>query len=109
MGQGGVALLQLAQAVILARLLTATDFGVGAACYTTIAAAQIFWDFGSSAATIHRKDIAPEQLSGLYLLNLILGVAAALVIVLAAPYIAALIDFKEAESAVRWVAVGALL
>lgn len=70
----GRAALQFAQIAILARLLTPADFGLIALVIAIMAFLQIFADAGISNAIIHYQDIAQEQLSSLYWLNVSVSV-----------------------------------
>lgn len=78
----GRAALQFAQIAILAHLLTPADFGLIALVVAIVAFLQIFADAGISYAIIHYQDIAQEQLSSLYWLNV--GVCVFLALALAA-------------------------
>lgn len=77
----GRAVLQFAQIAILARLLTPADFGLIALVVAIIAFLQVFADAGISNAIIHYQDIAQEQLSSLYWLNVCVSAVLALTLV----------------------------
>jgi O-antigen/teichoic acid export membrane protein len=85
----GRAVLQVAQVVVLARLLTPGDFGLVALVSATTAFLQIFADAGVSNAIIHEQDISPEQLSSLYWFNVCISAALALTLALCSPLLAA--------------------
>lgn len=53
---------------------------------------QIFADMGVSSAIIHHRDISRDQLSSLYWLNVLIGSALTMVIIVASPFISALYD-----------------
>ena len=63
--------------VILARLLNPTDFGLVAMVTAVTGLLNLFRDFGLSTATVQQKDITEEQISTLFWINLIIGVALA--------------------------------
>ncbi len=61
---------QIAQLLVLARLLKPEDFGLMAMILVVFGFAQVFADMGVSNAIIHRQDPTREELSSLYWLNL---------------------------------------
>lgn len=79
---GAKLVLQLAQVVVLARLLAPADFGLMAVVTAILAFLQIFADVGVSNAIIHYQEIDEIQLSSLYWLNV--GASAALAVIVAA-------------------------
>lgn len=89
--------LQLVQWAILARLLAPADFGLMSMAMIVIGVADAFTDLGISSAIIHRRDATRRQLSSLYWLNIILGVAVFLLVAGLSPLIA--MFFNEPEVA----------
>jgi len=71
--QGTQFALQTVSTVVLARLLTPTDFGLVAMVTAVTGLASAFADFGLSEATIQRKDINHDQVSALFWINLAIG------------------------------------
>jgi O-antigen/teichoic acid export membrane protein len=84
----GRAVLQFAQIAILARLLTPADFGLIALVVAIMAFLQIFADAGISNAIIYYQDIAQEQLSSLYWLNVSVSVFLALTLAVTSYWVA---------------------
>lgn len=82
------AALQFLQIAILARLLAPADFGLIALVVAILAFLQIFSDAGISNAIIHYQDIAQEQLSSLYWLNVSVSVFLALTLAATSYWIA---------------------
>ena len=80
--------LQLVQLAVLARLLHVEDFGLMAMVHVVLAFALTFADSGVSNSIIHYRDATREELSSLYWLNVISGIAVTIVVWLAAPFIA---------------------
>lgn len=66
--------LQMAQFLILARLLAPQDYGVAGMAYVMSGFLQVFQDMGFSAVVVQRRNLAPSQLSSLYWLNVMSGV-----------------------------------
>ncbi len=82
------AVLQVVQAVILARFLSSEDFGLMAIVMVVIGFAQAFLDMGISNAIIYKQDATHEQLSTLYWVNILSGFFLYLFIYLLSPLIA---------------------
>lgn len=59
--------------MVLARLLTPTDFGIVAICTVLIAFLQIFCTMGIGPAVIQRKDLTQEDLDSIFTFSLIVG------------------------------------
>jgi O-antigen/teichoic acid export membrane protein len=66
-------ILQLAQYIILARLLSPEDFGLMNMLMVVITFSKIFSDLGISSAIVYYQNISRHQLSSLYWLNLLAG------------------------------------
>jgi len=90
LAQGANFLLRLVTVMILARLLEPTDFGLVGMVTAFTGALGLFRDFGLSAATIQRATITEEQVSTLFWISLLIGVALGLVALAIAPAIVAL-------------------
>lgn len=82
--------LQFVQLAVLARLLHVQDFGLMAMVNVVLAFALTFADSGVSNAIIAYRDAKREELSSLYWLNVVSGVAVAILLWLTAPFIAAI-------------------
>src|SRR6516162_8368454 len=87
--QYGNGVLQIAAAVILARLLTPADFGLVAIITVLTSFAPLLIDFGLGDATAQRKKITPSQISSLFWLATGIGVALAVTLAACSPLIAA--------------------
>lgn len=82
-----IAVLQIVQLAVLARLLKPTDFGLMAMTMVVIGFAQSYTDTGISAAIVHRQNISREQLSSLYWLNIYVSLAVFVLVSAASPLI----------------------
>ncbi|MGY0537575.1 lipopolysaccharide biosynthesis protein [Nocardioides sp. YJ-D4] len=91
-GQGVRILVQVASVAVLSRLLGPRDYGLVAMVLAVVAVAEIFRDLGLSTAAIQAKVLTRAQQSNLWWLNTALGVGLALVVIAAAPLVAALYD-----------------
>lgn len=85
--------LQFARLIVLARLLTPSDFGLMGMIIVVVGFAQAFADMGISNAIIYRQDTTKRELSSLYWINIFAGVAVFGIVYAANPLIA--IFFKE--------------
>jgi O-antigen/teichoic acid export membrane protein len=74
--------------VILARLLSASDFGVVAMALLVTGFGAIFRDFGTVQAVIQRRELPSALLDSVFWLNVGMGIAIAIVLALLAPVIA---------------------
>ncbi len=81
-------LLQSASTVVLARLLTPTDFGLVAMVTGITAVAVGFADLGLTEATIQRKEISHRQVSTLFWINVAIGLFLTLLTAAMAPVLA---------------------
>lgn len=80
-------ILQIIQLIILARFLSAEDFGLVAIVMVVIGFSQLFMDMGISNAIIHKQNITEIQLSSLYWLNILSGAVLTIIVFLIAPIV----------------------
>jgi O-antigen/teichoic acid export membrane protein len=71
--QGAQFVMQSIATVVLARLLTPTDFGLVAMVTAITGLGQAFADFGLSEATIQHPEISHKQVSNLFWINVAIG------------------------------------
>lgn len=88
----GRLILQLAQTMILARLLGPHEFGTMAVISGFISIVIVLADLGFSRSLIHFQDIPSDTLSSLYCLNLLVACILAALTVIAAPLLGRLYD-----------------
>lgn len=98
-GQSGLQLLQVA---IVARILPAADFGLIAVVWALLAFAGMIAGLGTGTAVIQARSIAPEALSSLYWLNVLVGVALALAFGAASPLIAIWYGEPRLQALLAW-------
>lgn len=84
------ACLQLAQIVVLARLLEPADFGLMAIVAVVIGFVSLTADAGINSAYLQRQNVSAEDRSSLYWLNVLIGGALSLLLALASPLLAML-------------------
>lgn len=104
-GQGLRIVLQVLSVVVLARLLTPHDYGLLAMIVAVIGVAEIFRDFGLSAAAIQAKDLSRAQRSNLFWINTCIGLTLGLVTFVAAPLLAAFYGEPELTDMTRVMAL----
>lgn len=79
--------MQFGAQVALARLLMPSDFGLVAMVLPLISAIQLLNDLGLSAATVQRPTVTHDQLSGLFWINAIAGLAMMTLAILLSPLV----------------------
>jgi O-antigen/teichoic acid export membrane protein len=87
--------IQVVSVVVLARLLTPTDYGLLAMVLAIIGIGEIFRDFGLSSAAIQARDLSRGQRDNLWWINSGIGVVLALLVFGAAWPLAALFGHDE--------------
>jgi O-antigen/teichoic acid export membrane protein len=88
-------LIQVVSVVVLARLLTPTDYGLLAMVLAIIGVGEIFRDFGLSSAAIQARDLSRGQRDNLWWINSGIGVVLALLVFGAAWPLAAVFGHDE--------------
>lgn len=71
--------------VVLARFLTPSDYGIFAMTLFVNELAQMFIDFGIGSALVQRKQVDARLLSTCFWINLAIGTAVALLVIVAGP------------------------
>jgi len=79
-------LTQILKIAVLARFLSADDFGLMALAMVLIGFTQTFADGGVSNAIIYKQDINRKQLSSLYWFNIFVGFVLFIIILIIAPF-----------------------
>lgn len=74
LGKGGGQVIQLCAVMVLARVMVPEDFGLVAMAMVFVGVAEIFRDFGLSAATVRAQKMDPGRASAMFLTNVALGV-----------------------------------
>jgi PST family polysaccharide transporter len=90
--QGAKVALNLATAVVLARLLSPVEFGIVAMATAVVYFLLPLVDLGLPVATVQREEIDHAQVSALFWVNLALSIAGAALLVAVAPALAAFYD-----------------
>ena len=80
--------MQSVATIVLARLLTPTDFGLVAMVTAITGFGQAFADLGLSEATIQQPEISHNQVSTLFWINLAIGLALTSITAALAPVLA---------------------
>lgn len=96
---------QVAGVVVLARLLTPGDYGLVAMVTAVVGVAEIFRDFGLSSAAVQAKHLSRGQRDNLFWINTAAGLLLALVVVAAAPLIAAIYGRPELVDLARVISL----
>lgn len=92
--QGGMAIgivrvvnfmVSLGSTAVLARLLRPEDFGLVALVWSILGFVMVFREAGLSLATVQKKEVTHGQVSNLFWVNLAVGIAIALIVVVTSP------------------------
>lgn len=78
--------------LILARILSPKEFGLIAMVVVFTGFATVISDFSIGTAIIHRKDVTQKELSSVFWLNVVIGIALSFVFIGLSSYIAAYYD-----------------
>ena len=100
-----MSLLQLLAIIILARLLTPVVFGQMAAASVLIAFATNFSEIGIGSAIVQKKEITPSFISVAFMLASGLFLLLAVVIYVAAPYIATYNKDESLVTVIRFLCI----
>ncbi|MEX0686981.1 MAG: MOP flippase family protein [Balneolales bacterium] len=101
---GGIitSILDLGKFAILARLLVPGDFGLMAMIIVVLGVTMAYADGGTSNAVIHRQDVTSKQLSSLFWLNLMAGLALYALIIVLSPLIASFYNEGRLPELLAW-------
>lgn len=83
--QLGRQIIQYTTTIILAALLTPSDFGLMAMAIVIVGFLEIFKDLGTAAAIIQNQNLSEESLSSIFWVNVGFGLLVAIIVFLAAP------------------------
>lgn len=97
--------IDLAASVVLARLLTPADFGIVAATGFFLRLASKLANFGLGGALIRLKEMRPEHVSTVFVVNLGIGILSYLCLTASAPSLAVVFDAPEVAPALRVAAL----
>jgi len=101
LGQGVGMALQIGTTVVLARLLSPTDYGLQSMVITLTAFFSLFKDAGLSVATVQRENLKHEQISTLFWINIGLGALLTVLVATCGPFLARF--YKEPR--LKWITV----
>jgi O-antigen/teichoic acid export membrane protein len=97
---------QLVVGVVLARLLTPSDFGVAAIAYVVLGLAQPLGDLGLGSAVVRRAGLTQRHVRVAFACSMLAGVAFAAVLAVAAPLAAAAVRDAKVAPVLRLLSVG---
>jgi len=103
--QLGRQVIQYTTTIILAALLTPSDFGLMAMAIVIIGFLEIFKDLGTAAAIIQNQNLSEESLSSIFWVNVGFGVFVAILIFLAAPLGAEFYNNSKVEDILRVLSI----
>ncbi|MDW2113373.1 lipopolysaccharide biosynthesis protein [Vibrio sp. 1731] len=98
--------LQISSNIILARLLTPEDFGLVAMVSVVATFIIMFKDLGLSQATIQSKSITHAQVSTLFWVNVVFGLAFMVLTIIISPFVASFYQQPELRNITILLAIG---
>src|SRR5713226_612114 len=93
--------LRIGSLMVLAQLLDPKDFGLVGMVTAFTGVLNLFRDFGLSTATVQRVDVTDEQVSTLFWINVLVGVALGILLIAMAPVVVAFYH----EPRLLWVTI----
>ena len=103
--QMGRQIIQYTTTIILAALLTPSDFGLMAMAIVIIRFLEIFKDLGTAAAIIQNQNLSEESLSSIFWVNVGFGVLVAILVFLAAPLGAEFYNNMKVENILKVLSI----
>lgn len=100
---------QMLSVVVLARLLTPSDYGVIAMVLVVVGVGEVVRDLGLSTAAVRTRNLTEAQRSNLFWANALIGAALMTALALGAPLVGAIFDRDDVVPVARLVAVVFLL
>ncbi len=104
-GTGGQGVLRLAVLVILARLLTPSEFGVVSAALIVVGLSTIFSQLGVGPAVVQRPDLNADHLRSGFTLSLLFGLATTALLWAIAPATAVFFRMPQLGPVMRWLSL----
>ncbi len=103
--QAGRQITQLATTIVLARLLSPSDFGLMGMATVVIGFVALFKDLGTAAAVIQRKEPSENLLSSIFWINAVFGLAAMAALFTLAPLVADLFQEPRLTPMLQWLSL----
>lgn len=88
--QASLQVVRMLVAIVLARLLVPSDFGLVAMAYIVVNFLDIFKDLGTKAAMVQRRTMSRAFASTVFVVNVVVGVTITALVVVCAPLVALL-------------------
>ena len=95
--------------IILARLLSPSDYGIIAMLSIFIALSNAIIDSGFSNALIQKKDVSESDYSTVFFINIILGILVSACLFFCAPYIADFYNSPILNEVTRWTSLNLII
>ncbi|MBE9490604.1 MAG: MOP flippase family protein, partial [Bacteroidetes bacterium] len=103
--QLGRQVIQYTTTIILAALLTPSDFGLMAMAIVVVGFLEIFKDLGTAAAIIQNQNLSEESLSSIFWVNVGFGALVAVIVFLAAPLGAEFYNNSKVEDILKVLSI----
>ncbi|WP_318308114.1 lipopolysaccharide biosynthesis protein [Flagellimonas crocea] len=100
---------QFVLGIFLARLLTPKDYGLIGLLLVFIVISQVFINSGFTKALIQKKNRTAEDISTVFVFNLLISIVCYVLLWFASPYVADFYEIAELESMLRVLALSLIL
>jgi O-antigen/teichoic acid export membrane protein len=101
--------IQFVLSIIIARLITPSDYGLIAMLNIFISLGQVFIDSGFSSALIQKKDRTDVDFSTVFYFNIVVSVLVYIVLFISAPVISSFYNVPELEIITKWISLGVIV
>lgn len=101
----GTMLLTLVSNIILARMLSPSDFGVLGVLMTFIAFSDIFIEGGLTSSLIQKGNPTKDDFSSVFFFNVVVSIAFFIILLLSAPYISKFFNTEQITETLRAIGV----
>lgn len=101
--------IQLIVTIFLARILTPTEYGTIGILYVFIAISMVFIDSGFTKALIQKKNRTENDISTVFLFNVLVSLLAYLLLYFTAPYISIFFETSELTLLLRILALSLII
>lgn len=96
-------LIQVTQLITISRMLKPADYGLIGMIMVVVGFAATLGDMGISNAIIHRQQVTRNQLSSLYILNIVTSAVVCLLVWFSAPYVALFYQEPRLTNLMHWM------
>lgn len=101
--------IQFVLSIIIARLISPSDYGLIAMLNIFISLGQVFVDSGFSSALIQKKDRTDVDFSTVFYFNIAISILVYILLFISAPVISSFYSVPELEIITKWIGLGVII